>query len=67
MAIDAGDMHVLVQQRSLMGAVRSVSHGKRMTVFGRHHFRQNVGNGRRNIGAAVVANQAGLVVHTTQQ
>ena len=67
MAVDAGNMKVLIQQHGLMGAVRCVPHRKRMTIFGRHHFRKNIGDGGRDIGATVVAVEAGLVVNGAQQ
>src|SRR5271157_2719349 len=45
MAVDAGNMAVLIQQHRLMGEVRTVSRRKSVTILGRDGFRKDIGGG----------------------
>ena len=66
-AINAGNMAVLIQQRALMGNVLAVPGREGMTIFRRERFSKDIGGGGRSIRASIVANDARLIVGGAQQ
>ncbi len=66
-AIDAGGMAVVVEQRALGSIVRGGGRGKWMSDFGRNILGEDAGRGGRDVGAAIVAGDAILLIGAAQQ
>lgn len=67
MAIDTGGVPVLIQQRIFIAAMGRIHCRVGMTNLRRNHLRKDIRYRRRHIRTAIVADDAGLVVHSMEQ